>query len=389
MNVKEILSLVPSSALKGLAIETQVDYYSKKLQGEVIFKLILHCILSMKENSLRTIESAYESLAFQALNKKSKHATVRYNSISERLSVINVEYFEKLFFVCISSYRNILGEESDELIRFDSTIVGLSILLLDVGYSLGGDNSHLNQLKFTIGFSDIPEFVNFYTDKKYTSENAALKESIYEHSESERGRELIRLFDRGISSRKTFDELVDKSISYVTRINPNAHYKQDTPNTIKQPVKTDSLMIISDSWGYLYGAEGKTKHRIRRIETVRVENDERLTFITNLTNADAKQVTEYYKKRWDIEVFFKFIKQHLNFSHLINRSENGIKVILYITMIAAILILAYKKTNGLKGFKIVKQKFIQELEKEVVRDLILLCGGNPEKLDEVLKNNSS
>lgn len=58
-------------------------------------------------------------------------------------------------------------------------------------------------------------------------------------------------------------------------------------------------------------------------------------------------------------------------------------------MIAAILVLAYKKVNRLKGFKIVKQEFAQQLEKEIVKDLILLCGGNPDKLDDVLKNNSS
>ncbi len=387
MNVKEILTLIPSSILEDLAIETQVNYYSKKLQGEVVFKLLLHCIISHKENSLRSIESAYESLVFQALNSNSKHSKVRYSSISERLSVINVDYFEKLYLTCVSSYKNVLGKDYNDIIRFDSTIVSLSTLLLDVGYCLGGDNSHLNQLKFTFGYSDIPEFVNFYSDKKYNSENVALKESIYKHSAQEK--ELIRVFDRGITSRKTFDELTENSINFVTRINATAKYKQITSNSLTQSLRTDTLVIISDSWGYLYRTEGKSKFKIRRIEAFRIEDDERLVFITNINNANAEEITEYYKRRWDIELFFKFIKQHLNFSHLINRSENGIKVILYITMIAAILILAYKKINRLKGFKIVKQTFSQELEKEIVKDLILICGGDPDKLDEIIKNNSS
>jgi Transposase DDE domain len=388
MNVKELLTLIPSSALTDLAIDTEVDHYSKKLQGEVVFKLLLHCIITHKETSLRSIASAYESLAFQALNKNKNHSKICYNSISERLSVINVDYFEKLYSTCVLSYKNILGKEGDEIIRFDSTIVSLSSLLLDVGYHLGGDNNHLKQLKFTIGYSDIPEFVNFYTDKQFTSENTALKESIYEHSKQEK--KLIRVFDRGITSRKTYDELIDKKINFVTRINANALYKQVSPNSLKEPLKTDTLFILSDSWGYLFASEGKeTKHKIRRIEALRIENNEKLTIISNLKNVTAEEITEFYKKRWDIEVFFKFIKQHLTFSHLINRSENGIKVILYITMIAAILILAYKKTNQLKGFKIVKQEFAQQLEKEIVKDLILLCGGDPEKLDKVLKNNTT
>ena len=93
----------------------------------------------------------------------------------------------------------------------------------------------------------------------------------------------------------------------------------------------------------------------------------------------------YYKYRWDIEVFFKFIKQELNFSHLINRSENGIKVMLYCTMIAAILLLAYKDLNGLKGYKIMKQKFVNNLEKSLMKDFVILCGGDPNKVDTYLK----
>ena len=46
---------------------------------------------------------------------------------------------------------------------------------------------------------------------------------------------------------------------------------------------------------------------------------------------------------------FKFIKQHLNFSHLLNRTENGIKVVMYVTMTAAILLAHYKKQKRIKG----------------------------------------
>ena len=92
-----------------------------------------------------------------------------------------------------------------------------------------------------------------------------------------------------------------------------------------------------------------------------------------------------YKHRWEIEVFFKFLKQELNFSHLINRSENGIKVMLYCTMIAAILLLTYKELNGLKGYKIMKQKFINDLEKSLMKDFVSMCGGDPNKVDTFFK----
>jgi IS4 transposase len=60
---------------------------------------------------------------------------------------------------------------------------------------------------------------------------------------------------------------------------------------------------------------------------------------------DAYVIASIYKQRWEIEVFFKFIKQHLNVTHLVSREKNGIEVMLYMTMIAAILILAFKKLN--------------------------------------------
>ena len=48
-------------------------------------------------------------------------------------------------------------------------------------------------------------------------------------------------------------------------------------------------------------------------------------------------------------------------------------------MILAILIIAYKKKNGLKGFKIAKLKFEIELENEIIKEIVKLCGGDPAK----------
>ncbi len=88
-------------------------------------------------------------------------------------------------------------------------------------------------------------------------------------------------------------------------------------------------------------------------------------------------------------MFFKFIKQHLNFSHLLNRSENGIKTVLYVTMTAAILLFHYRKEKKLKGFKIVKQKFAQDLERDIIYNLIILCDGDPKKAKKILYQDSS
>ena len=62
-----------------------------------------------------------------------------------------------------------------------------------------------------------------------------------------------------------------------------------------------------------------------------------------------------YRSRWAIEVFFKGIKQHLSFSHLTSRSENGIKVMIYMSLIAALLLIWYKQQTGIdRGWRSVK-----------------------------------
>lgn len=391
MELKKILSLIPNSLLEELAIETEVDVFTKKLQGEVIFKLLLHCILTHKENSLRTMESAYETLVFKLINRKYQQESIRFNSISARLSVINPLYFERLFESCVGIYKKEIGKEKEDIVRFDSTIVSLTTKLLSVGYHLkGGDADKFRQLKFTVGFANnIPEMAHFYYEQQYTSENVALKETLLKQAKYDK--ESIKVFDRGITSRNTYDELSERKITFISRLNNHAKHTIVKANDGAAifPMETTSLTITSDDWCQLYGSDKKAKHLVRRIGAVVKDSGESIVFVTNSTALTAVEVTVLYRKRWDIEVFFKFIKQHLNFSHLINRSENGIKVVLYVTMIAAVLLLAYKRINQLKGYKIPKLKFAVELETEIVRDIVLMCGGNADKLNEILLCNTT
>lgn len=145
MEASQLLALLPDNILEEFALETQVDKYAKKLYGEVVFKLLIHCILSFKDNSLRTMESAYESVIFKLLNANAKSSTIRFSSISERLSIIEPAYFEKLYQKCVDTYSAILTPVKTEFIRFDSTIIALSGKLLTVGYHIkGGGAAHLD-----------------------------------------------------------------------------------------------------------------------------------------------------------------------------------------------------------------------------------------------------
>jgi hypothetical protein len=326
------------------------------------------------------------------INRKHDQNSVRYSSISKRLSTINPEYFAGIFKLCTTLYNQQLGKDTENVIRFDSTIVSLSSRLLNIGYHIGGSSAeNVRQLKFTVGYSNgIAEEVRFFHTQSYTSENIALKESILLQSAEDKTR--VKVFDRGITSRETYDTFSDNEIQFISRLNDGAKYKIVNPNkgTNRLPVQTESLVIVSDDWCKLYGNKGKeSKHLYRRIVATRLQDAASLTFITNNTEMSAEEITTLYKRRWDIEVFFKFIKQLLNFNHLVSRNENGIKVILYVTLIAAVLLAAFKRSNNLTGYKIPKQKFANELEIEIVKLIITFSGGDPEKLNEILLRNTS
>ena len=78
-------------------------------------------------------------------------------------------------------------------------------------------------------------------------------------------------------------------------------------------------------------------------------------------------------------MFFRFLKQELNVSHLVSLNKNGITVILYMTLIVAMLVLIYKKQNGI-GYKTAKRRLFMEVRNISIAMIVVQCGGNPQLL---------
>lgn len=77
--------------------------------------------------------------------------------------------------------------------------------------------------------------------------------------------------------------------------------------------------------------------------------NQKILFLTNIFDIPANDIAEIYKERWAIERFFRFIKQNLNFSHFFAYNLNGIQVMLYMMLIAAIILMVYIQQNQMKG----------------------------------------
>ena len=190
----------------------------------------------------------------------------------------------------------------------------------------------------------------------------------------------ITVFDRGARGRKTFVLLCEENVKFVTRLDERLRYETiEVLNT--QSFQTETLNIQQDLKVYLFTTNTKVKQPFRLIIASNRNTGKVLHFLTNIFECTTLEITEVYRKRWDIEVFFRFLKQEMNFWHLISRNENGIKVMFYLTMIASMLILIYRHVNQLTGYKIVKLQFVNELEFSLIKDIVILCGGDPQKLD--------
>ena len=383
--VKDILGYISEEKLDFFAKETLVDWNVKKLYGKELFKLCVFGVLNENRASSRVFENFYENRFFCNYAQIEEGKTVSHSSIAERIANIEVKYFEQLYNHSVEVFQDKLHQKDKvKLSLYDSTITSLSANLLHFGMKNGMKNKKgeqgKNSIKFTIGFDGLPFNVKFHQDQKMISEDLALGDILEEHISSKKD---IAVFDRGMKERKTMVELSENQKYFVTRIYKASKYvvEKGSLETVLD-YQDESIKLIKHSKVHLFSKQKKTKQVFRLVEGVLKSDGDKILFLSNLPEDEftAEQIAEIYKSRWDIERFFRFIKQNLNFKHYFSRQWNGIQVMIYIILIASILLLAYIKLNELKGYKIPKMSFCNQLQNEIINEIIIHCGGDPSKL---------
>lgn len=398
IRVKDLLDLIPQSLLAGVGEAAQVDYQVKKLTGQRIFNLLLYGLIKRNNLSWRILETLLENIKFRQFADLPLDFYADHSSLATRLSQIKSSYFEGIYENLSEQLQKHYPTEKVggyKIIRFDSTLVSIAGSLLKIGGLGHGVNTGKKKpsdpvdIKFSIGFNGLYGTKGkVFNTQSYLSEDVALPEIIAAHTF---GKDEIAVFDRGISSRKTLDDLSAKTIQFVTRSRiqfgtvKHKLVRIITDIDDENPLLTDTLLIKKDYEVYLYSHNNKqTKSTFRLIEAVKKDSGETLYFVSNMFELSVIEVILIYRKRWDIECFFKFLKQEFGFSHLLSRNKNGIEVILYMTLIAFELIHIYYKVNKIEGFKIAKLKFEQELEEELMKIVIEMCNGSPQLLDNLI-----
>jgi hypothetical protein len=376
VQVTEIMKLVSDKKLIELGKEYGVDKVNHKITGAFILKSFVRSSLLGRPISLRSIEEI-TPVAGDVNNllktKKRNKKKVDHSSIGKRLRTIKTEYFQAIYNDLVEQYNYRFSKaEKQQLYRFDSTTINLSGRIIKDGLRIGGKKND-SQVKLSVGLKcQIPASVRFCNDKSEASEDIALVMAI---NESKLDKEDILLFDRGICSTISYQEFENKGIKFVTRVKNNRRYKPVKTLEFPNGVNDKNLQIQSDEVVNLYRGKKVINCNLRLVKAINDQGEE-FSFLTNLFDSAASEIADIYKKRWDIEVFFKFVKQHLQFKHFISHSQNGMIVYLYSILVAAILFTIFKVSNKLAGFKIPLLKFCLLLEKEIIRDIVVLSGGD-------------
>ena len=369
---EDLLSLLGESLLKDLVKALNADKWVIKLETVTVFKLILYSLLDSERISLRMMSDQYASVPFQLLEESVVGQSTAHSSIRDRLITIDVRFFERLYEkargLLSIHYGNKELSGGYNIKRYDSTMISVFSHMLE-GMKVGNTSKKKNQVKLTTELAgDFEVRMRFFKDQDHLGEEIALKEVI--QSQTHDSGSLI-VFDRGLKSRQTFCELKSLKTQFVTRLNERNRHKLIRQHAEVPIGSVDGLRFVQDSIVYLYGDGSKlVKEEFRLIEVVCEKNGKKLFFLTNILFLDAQTIAEIYRKRWDIEVFFRFLKQEMNLTHFVCNDINAIQVMIYCILITAMLVLVYKKQNDIKSYKIAKIRFFKELQAAVTLELI-------------------
>lgn len=155
----------------------------------------------------------------------------------------------------------------------------------------------------------------------------------------------IVAMDRGYADYRLFARWCDEGVFFVTRLKDNAVYevveRRDVPQAGK--IRADETIRLTG-----IGAAEKCPHLLRRIVVWDEENEREIVLLTNILHLAASTVAAIYKERWQIELFFKALKQNLKVKTFVGTSENAVKTQIWTALIVIVLLkfLQLKSTFG-------------------------------------------
>lgn len=156
------------------------------------------------------------------------------------------------------------------------------------------------------------------------------------------------VFDKGYCDYNWWHAIEQQGAQFVTRFKKNASLAVEenraVPEDARGTILSDQLVRLANR-NPGGGRRNRYVRALRRIEVAR-EGTTALVLATNDLNSSALSIAEAYQDRWDIELFFKWIKQHLNIKRFMGRSERAVQTQILIAMIAYLLLVLHKKAKA-------------------------------------------
>ena len=178
----------------------------------------------------------------------------------------------------------------------------------------------------------------------------------------------IVVFDKGYTDYKWFKHLTDRGIFFVTRIRKNAIWRVDARHPVDRTsgVTSDQLITLTGVKSQKLGMP-----LLRRIGYRDAETGIHYEFLTNNFQLSAQTIAAIYKERWQVELFFKWIKQNLKIKSFIGNSKNAVLTQIWVALCSCLL-LAYLKFSAKLGWSLQKMLRLLQLNLFMRRDLMAL-----------------
>ena len=322
----QMLKMFPRYEFQKAVSETKTEYHSRGFSSWNHFVAMLFGQLS-GQDSLRGIEAGLATQGASLYHAGIK--PIHRSTLSYANQHRSHELFKKIFLGMLSKCEAIAPHHKfrfkNPIYTLDATIIDLCLSLYD--WAKFRTTKGAVKLHVKLNHSGyLPTFMVVTTGKVHETKVAP---SI----PLERGD--VAIFDKGYTDFKWYKSLDDKGVFFVTRLKKNAYYK-----IVERKDVASLKNIYSDQTIELKGFYSKQKfpERLRRIRSKDTITGKIITILTNNFNWSAKTIAQIYKERWQIELFFKSIKQQLKVKSFVGTSKNALLSQLWVALITYLLL---------------------------------------------------
>jgi Transposase DDE domain/Domain of unknown function (DUF4372) len=325
----QILKLIPRTEFEALVKKTKAEYAAKGLSSWAQFVAMLFCQLG-RAHSLREIEGGLKSC-----EGKLAHLGIEAPPRSS-LSYANArrpwQLFEGVFHglyekvaATVTGGKRCKFRFKNKLVSIDSTVIDLSLSMFDwAKYQRTKGAVKLHLVLDHDGY--LPCF-GVVTDGTVHDVKVAQQLRFAPGT--------IVVDDRGYNDYRLFGRWCAEGVFFVTRMKRDARYTvvQQRQFMPEGNVVNDQLVVLDAE-----GAQDKCPDVLRRVEVVREDTGDVLVFVTNVRHLSAATIAAIYKDRWQIELFFKALKQNLKIKTFVGTSANAVRTQIWTALISMLLL---------------------------------------------------